>query len=78
FTTIEFVRNMSLREFYEEGHNVGDVVFSTVPVNTKKEVFLIPHFLTDEDKMNLISDVRKRIDFDETFGLSKNREVVQQ
>lgn len=77
FTTIEFTQNMSLREFYEEVNNTGDIVFSTVPVNTKKEVFLIPHFLTDEDKMHLISDVRKRIDFDGTFGLSKNRDLVQ-
>ncbi|MDT2601897.1 PTS sugar transporter subunit IIA [Enterococcus hulanensis] len=77
FTTIDFTRNLSLREFYEERSNAVDIVFSTVPVNTKKEVFLIPHFLTDEDKMHLISDVRKRIDFDETFSLSKNHELVQ-
>ncbi len=77
FSSYQFVSNLSLREFYEKDMEAIDLVFSTVPVKTKKEVFRINHFLTDEDKLELQNEVRKRVDFDPSVRLSKDRILVQ-
>lgn len=77
FEDIDFIQNMSLREFYEENVEEVDLVFSTVPVNTKKEVFIVSHLLTDEDKLQIKDEVQRRINFDKTQSGSKNRELIQ-
>lgn len=77
FEDIEFIQNMSLREFYQEDMEKIDMVFSTVPVNTTKELFIVNHLLTDEDKIQLKNEVRRRVNFDRSRIGSENKELIK-
>ncbi|MGX2946496.1 BglG family transcription antiterminator [Enterococcus alishanensis] len=77
FNNIRFAKNVSLREFYKEDLSQVDVVFSTVPLKTNKEVFLINHFLSNEEKINLKNEVTNRINFQPNTSNHNHQMVTQ-
>ncbi|MGO2853744.1 MAG: BglG family transcription antiterminator, partial [Tetragenococcus koreensis] len=67
FPEIDFVSTMSLREFYAQEIE-ADLVFSSVPLETKKKYFLVKDFLTDKGKMQL----RQRVMNETVVGLDES------
>ncbi|MGX7116527.1 BglG family transcription antiterminator [Enterococcus termitis] len=61
FPDIDFVRYMSLREFYEMDDRYIDFVFSTVHLDTEKKVFFIQHFLNEQEKSLLSQEVEQEL-----------------
>lgn len=59
FPQINFIRFMSLREYYDVGPQV-DLIFSTVEIDTDQPFYLIKHFLTDSEKKLL----REKVEID--------------
>jgi len=64
FPEFDFVGTLSLREFYEQKMD-ADIVFSSVPLETDKQFYLVQDFLTDEGKLQL----RKKVMNDTLVGL---------
>lgn len=63
FPMIEFVTNLSAREFYANPlvYKNIKVVFSTIHLKTNKTVFIVPPLLTTEDRQRLIRSVNKKL-----------------
>lgn len=63
FPNIEFSKVMSLREFEEKGTN-KDFIFSTVPINSRGNIFLVSSFMTEEERFRLKENVEMTINSD--------------
>lgn len=63
FPMIDFVCNISAREFYENPLVYKDiaVVFSTIYLRTTKKIFVVSPLLTQEDRQRLIRTVNKEL-----------------
>ncbi|MGG5317891.1 BglG family transcription antiterminator [Enterococcus sp. AZ072] len=63
FPMIDFVCNISAREFYENPLVYEDieVVFSTIYLRTTKKIFVVSPLLTQEDRQRLIRMVNKEL-----------------
>ncbi|MGO3791444.1 MAG: PRD domain-containing protein [Enterococcus gilvus] len=57
---IEFVELVSERTFYREEYDV-DFIFSAIPLETEKSVFVVNNFLTDEEKRQLRARVLRSV-----------------
>lgn len=68
FPQIHFIRFMSLREFYEE-NPLADFIFSTVYLETKRQTFIIKHFLNEQEKRALKQKVENELNGAENSNL---------
>lgn len=60
FPDIEFVNHLSVRGFYQSKEKF-DLVFSTIPLETEKRIFVIQPFLTEKDKLMLQQNVNRSL-----------------
>lgn len=57
---IDFVELISERKFYRNDYDV-DYIFSAVPLETEKPVFVVNNFLTDQEKRQLRERVLRSV-----------------
>lgn len=82
---IEFVTTMSTRNFYKSDIDAIDYVFSVVPLETEKKVFLVDSLLSDKDKIHLRDEVLtydkenllEKISVDEIINIVKKHAVIE-
>lgn len=82
---IEFISTMSTRSFYKSDIEDVDYVFSVVPLETEKKVFLVDSFLSDKDKVQLRDEVLtydeenllEQISVDEIINIVKKYAVIE-
>ncbi|MBO0451188.1 BglG family transcription antiterminator [Candidatus Enterococcus murrayae] len=65
---IDFIDLISERKFYQSNYEV-DFIFSAIPLETKKSVFVVNNFLTEQEKRQLRERVLRSV------TLSKNSSV---
>jgi len=61
FPEFDFYPTMSMREFIISGHLDAALIFSSVPIKTEKDLFIINPLLSEDEKWKLRSRVMKRI-----------------
>ena len=86
FPMIDFVANLSAREFYDNPLVYRDihVVFSTIQLKTGKKTFILPPLLSEGDKQRLIEMVNQElfgmgqsVDIQEILAIIKRNTIIQ-
>lgn len=77
FPQIDFIGNMSIREFYAADSANMDLVFSTIPVKTTKESLLIKPLLSDSDKLQLKKKVEQKLQNYSDSDTGKENQTIQ-
>lgn len=82
---IEFINTMSTRNFYKSDIDEVDYVFSVVPLETEKKVFLVESLLSDKEKIQLRDEVLtydeenllEKISVDEIINIVKKHASIE-